>query len=220
MSSRSLAARLGLSRADAARLTALRSPERIQTFIDRLPTNFEPNGDTCHSVVQTLRHGRAHCIEAAMLAACALWLNGQRPLLMDMQAIDDDDDHVVALFKRGDHWGAISKSNHVWLRWRDPVYRNLRELALSYFHEYVKGSRKTLRRYSMPYDLRRMDPKHWVTNEGPCWEVAGAIDEIRHYPLISPAQARLLRLRDDTEVRAGQLVQYARPAPPGGKRKA
>lgn len=202
--------RLGLNAEAAAILARLGTPERIQDFVTALPTNFEPNGDTCMSVADTLRHGRAHCIEGAFVAACALWVAGYPPLLMDFQA-EGDDDHVIALFRRDGCWGAISKTNHIWLRWRDPIYKNLRELAMSYFHEYVMGPKKTLRRYSLAYDLRRLDPKLWVTNPDDCWDVALAVDACRHYPLITRAQARRLRLRDAMEVKAGKMLETAAP---------
>lgn len=205
------AERLGLSPSHYRTLKRLRSPERIQDFVTSLPTNFELKGDTALSVSETLRQGHAHCLEGAFVAACALWIAGLPPLLMDLQADASDDDHVVALFRRDGHWGAISKSNHVWLRWRDPVYRTLRELALSYFHEYVLRDRKTLRRYSRAYDLRRLDPKLWVGRDDNCFDVADWVDDCRHYPLVTPAQARRLRRRDDMEVKAGRLLEYAAP---------
>jgi hypothetical protein len=202
--------KVGLSRTHAATLARLSTPERIQDFIDRLATNFESDGATCLSVAGVLRQRHAHCIEAAYVAACALWVNGQPPLVMDLQARGDDD-HVVALFRRGRHWGAISKSNHVWLRWRDPIYRSLRELAMSYFHEYVMADRKTLRRYSRAFDLSRFDPKLWITNEDNCWDVGAAIDDTRHYKLLSDGQARRLRRRDKIELRAGSLTAFTAP---------
>jgi hypothetical protein len=205
------ARKLGLSRSHAAVLAKLSAPEKIQDFIASLPTNFEPAGDTCLSVVEALRQRRAHCIEAAFIAACALWINGERPLLMDFQSGGGDDDHVIALFRHGRHWGAISKSNHIWLRWRDPIYRSPRELAMSYFHEYVLGPKKTLRTYSRPYDLSRHDPAAWVTNPKDCWDVAEAVDNSRHFPLVTAAQARRLKPRDAMEVRAGKIVEYAAP---------
>ncbi|MGE5540639.1 MAG: hypothetical protein ACM30I_18630 [Gemmatimonas sp.] len=209
MSRQALAAalKLGVPKREAARLARLDTPEKIQDFLTAMPTNFEPDGDTCRSVVATLRYGRAHCIEAAFIGACALWIHGEPPLLMDLRAAKDDD-HVVVLFRRSDRWGAISKSNHIWLRWRDPVYCTVRELAMSYFHEYVTGPRKTLRAYSRPIDLRRFDPKLWVTNGDHCWDVGAACDDARHYPLITPAQAKRLRPRDAMEVRAGKLLQF------------
>jgi hypothetical protein len=208
---RDLAARLGLNAEERRILARLKTPELIQDFITALPANFERKGGTCLSLRGALRARHGHCIEAAFIAATALWLNGERPLVMDFQASREDDDHIVALFKRNGCWGAISKSNHVWLRWRDPVYRSLRELAMSYFHEYTKFNRKTLRTYSRPVDLRRFDPALWITNEDDCWDVAGALDDAPHYRLITPAQARRLRKRDTIEMRANNLRQYKAP---------
>ena len=207
---RARALKLGLAPRHARRLAALDTPERIQDFVTALPTNFEPGGDTCLSVAEALRQNRAHCIEGAFVAACALWIHGQPPLLMDFQA-DSDDDHVVALFRRGGCWGAISKSNHIWLRWRDPVYRSLRELAMSWFHEYVRGPRKTVRRYSVAIDLRRFDPARWVTATDDCFDIAEKVDSVRHYEMVTLAQSRRLKRRDALERRAGLLVDTKPP---------
>ena len=204
--------KLGLSRAQAARLARLGTPEKIQDFVNAIPINFEPGGDTCLSVSEAMRRRRAHCIEGAFVAAAALWMHGKPPLLMDLKA-KGDDDHVVALFRHGRYWGAISKSNHVWLRWRDPIYRNLRELAMSYFHEYVSKRSKTLWSYSVAFDLRRFDAaESWAGGRESCWDVADALDEARHYPLITSAQAGKLRHRDIIEIRAGKLLDYKAPA--------
>ncbi len=201
-------AELGLSAAEGRVLKDLRTPQRIQEFIvDGLRTNFEEQGDTLRSVQGVLKHRKAHCIEAAFTAACALWLAGDPPLLMDLEA-KGDTDHVVTVFRRDGCWGAISKSNHVWLRWRDPVYRTLRELAMSYFHEYTNEGIKTLRTYSVPVDLRRFPANSWITNKDDCWEVGAALCDVRHYDMITPAQARSLARRDSTEMRADDLVQY------------
>jgi hypothetical protein len=202
--------RLGLSPSHARTLARLGTPERIQDFATAIPVNFEPEGDTCYSVAETLRRRRAHCIEAALVAACALWMAGERPLLLDFQAIGDDD-HVAALFRRGSCWGAISKSNHVGIRWRDPVYRTVRELGMSYFHEYTRRGKKGLRYVSRPYDLRRHDPGAWVTGRGPCWDVAEALDASPHLALVSPAQARRLRRRDALERVSDEIVQMRAP---------
>lgn len=203
-----LGQKIGLTRGEASLLAKLDTPEKIQDYIGSLPSNAEKNGDTCLSVREVLRQGHAHCIEGAFVAAAAFWINGQPPLLMDMKA-EGDDDHVIALFKHHGHWGAISKSNHVWLRWRDPVYRSLRELAMSYLHEYVSDtSRKSLRSYSASFDLRRQDPALWVTNADSCWDVAWNLDQSRHYPLITRQQARRLRPHDRMERKAGKLLEY------------
>ena len=202
---------LGLTRTEFAILKRLSTPHKIQDFVSSLRANFERKGDTCLSVRQVLRRHHAHCIEGAMLAACTLWIHGEPPLLLDLKAVHDFD-HVVALFRRRGCWGAISKTNHVQLRYRDPVYRTLRELAMSYFHEYTnKKGRLTLRSYSRAFDLRKVNPQLWVTNGSDCWDIPEMLDEIRHYPLVTGKQARILYRRDAMERKVGALLQYQAP---------
>lgn len=202
---------LGLSRAEYALLRRLDTPEKIQHFLYGLKQNFEPDGDSCNSVRVVLERRRAHCIEGAMLAACALWIHGEPPLLLDQQA-ERDFDHVVALFRRKGCWGAISKTNGIGLRWRDPVYRSLRELSMSYFHEYYnRHDRKTLRTYSRPFDLRRLKPSQWVTAQDGAWDLIDALEATRHYRLVTRAQQRALARRDPFERVVGNLLQYRKP---------
>ena len=199
---------LGLTKAEYAILNRLSTPHKIQDFVSALRINFEHNGDTCLSVRQVLQRRHAHCIEGAMLAACALWIHGEPPLLMDLRA-KHDFDHVVALFRRGRCWGAISKSNHPQLRYRDPVYLSLRELSMSYFHEYTnKKGRLTLRSYSRSFNLHKVNPRLWVTNGSDCWEIPEMLDKVKHYPLVTARQVHLLYRRDAVERKAGELLQY------------
>lgn len=204
-----LARRLGLTPAECGILAPLDTPERIQEFLYAIPSNDEPDGETVLSVREVLRQRRAHCIEGAFVAACALWLHGQPPLLMHLACAVSDHPHVVAVFRRGRCWGAISKTNGVRLRYRDPVYRSLRELAMSYFHEYTdRRGERTLRSYTRPYDLRRVDPALWVTNPEDCWEIHDKLAALRHVPLLTPAQARRLSRLDPFERRINRLQQY------------
>jgi len=206
---------LRLTRAEFAILGRLDAPQRIQLFLNAIPANHEIGGETILSVREVLRQRRAHCIEGAFVAACALWIHGESPLLMFMDCDTSDHPHVLALFRRGRHWGAISKHNGAQLRYRDPVYRSLRELAMSYFHEYFdKRGRKTLRSYSGAFDLRRIDPTLWVTSEKACQEVNDRLTRLRRYSLVSSNQARLLSRRDNFEREAAKLVQYPRATPP------
>ena len=201
---------LGLPPVAEARLARLRSPERIQSFVSRIPWNSEPDGHTARSVVGVLEHNAAHCIEGALVAAAALALAGHPPLLMDMGAARGDVDHVVALFRRRGLWGAISKSNSPLLRYRDPIYRSLRELSLSFFPQYVKGRRKTLRTYSVSVDLRKHDPALWVTHDGPvCQEIVDILTAARHFPIVPPEAASDLRPIDEIE-RQGALLNEHR----------
>lgn len=202
---------LGLSRASAQRLARLTTPEDVQDFVISIPMNFEPDGWTARSVEGVLRANEAHCIEAALVAACALAMAGRPPLLMDMGAAEGDDDHVIALFRRGRYWGAVSKSNGPYLRWRDPIYRSLHELAVSYFPEYVKNRRKMLRTYSVSVDLRRVDPALWVTREKSCKEVIDMLTGARHFNLVPPGQVRRLRCVDEVEAEAFKMAEYTDP---------
>src|SRR5215475_13248686 len=202
---------LGLSPGEFAALRRLTTPAKIQAFLNATPINHELDGETILSVREVLRQRRAHCIEGAMLAACALWVHGEPPLLLDLRA-ERDYDHVVALFRRGRCWGAISKTNPALLRWRDPVYRTLRELSMSYLHEYAnKRNQKTLRSYAGPFDLRCFAPEVWVTNGKNCWDVGSTLDDLRHRPLLTRKQARGLRLRDAVERKAGAVNGHRPP---------
>ena len=202
---------LGLKGRDYALLRRLDTPQKIQAYLHDLRQNFEADGQTCRPVREVLRTRRAHCIEGAMLAAAALWVQGEPPLLLDMRA-ERDFDHVVALFRRNGRWGAISKTNGIGLRWRDPVYRSLRELAMSYFHEYYNGrAHKTLRDYSVPFDLRRIDSAAWVSGTKNCWLVGEKLDEIRHFKLVNGRHLKSLTRRDPFERRIGVLGQYRKP---------
>jgi hypothetical protein len=203
---------LGLSAAEFAVLRRLDSPQKIQRFLYSLAQNFELDGDSCRTVREVLRARRAHCIEGAMLAACALWIHGEPPLLLDMRA-ERDYDHVVALFRRHGRWGAISKTNGIGLRWRDPVYRTLRELAMSYFHEYTnRRDHKTLREYSVPYDLRRLAPAVWVAGKAEhAWLVADELDRLRHFSLVRKNNMKHVVRRDPFEREAFANLQYRVP---------
>jgi len=202
---------LGLAQAEFAALRRLDTPQKIQAFLHELSQNWEVDGETCRPVAEVLRTRRAHCIEGAMLAAAAFWIHGEPPLLLDMRA-EQDFDHVVALFRRNGCWGAISKTNGIGLRWRDPVYRTLRELAMSYFHEYYnRRSHKTLREYSLPYDLRRLDPAIWASGTQHAWRVCEALDELRHFRLVDRRLLKAVVRRDPFERRVGGLAQYPKP---------
>jgi len=203
---------LGLTRAEFSVLRKLVTPQKIQAFVNAIPINHEVGGETILSVRQVLAQRRAHCIEAAFVAACALWIHGEPPLVMHLDCAPSDDPHVVALFRRGGAWGAISKSNGTHLRHRDPIYRSLRELALSYFHEYFdKRGRRTLRSYSIAFDLRRIDPGLWVTRDSKCEEADVRLAGLRHYALVPPRARRLVSPLDAFEQRAAAIVEYPRP---------
>src|SRR5258708_7549228 len=163
---------LGLSAKEFSLLSRCDTPQKIQAFLNAIPINHELTGETILSVREVLRQRRAHCIEGAFVAACALWIQGDPPLLVHLDCDLSDYPHVIAVFRRKDCWGAISKTNGTPLRYRDPVYRTLRELAMSYFHEYFnKKYQKTLRSYSTTIDLPKVDCALCVTSETACIEI-------------------------------------------------
>jgi hypothetical protein len=193
-------------------LKRLSTPIKIQDFLDSLPMNFEREKETLQSPARVLRSRASHCFEGALLAAAALWANGESPLLMDLTVRKgSDDDHVVALYKRHGYWGAISKTNHAQLRFRDPVYRSPRELALSYFHEWFLDStgEKTLRAYSRPFDLAKLGTG-WISAAEDLWEIDRALAKSSHLPLLPRNNARFIRRADAMERRAGKLVEWDR----------
>lgn len=204
----------GLNRRELRMLAPLETPIRIQDFLDTVPCNLEKTGQTYRSPRRSLRDGKMHCLEGALVAAVALWIHGRPPLLLDLKT-DDDVDHVVALYRVGRCWGAISKTNHATLRFRDPVYRTLRELALSYFHEYFddRTGRKLLTSASArAFDLRRHG-EGWVTAEEDLHAIAEALDEAAHVRLVPRASAAHLREADAMERKAGRLLEWRRNDP-------
>lgn len=200
----------GLTREEHLFIKKLSTPEKVQDFLETVPINFEPEGDTCRSPRRVLRERRAHCIEGALLAALAFWIQGERPLIFDLRSMTHDHDHVVALFKKYDRWGAVSKTNHAVLRYREPVYKTVRELAMSYFHEYFDDSgKKTLREFSKkPFDLSKYKDLSWITSEEDLWFIPSDLDDAPHEQILVRGQR--LRLAELLEREAGKLVQWRR----------
>jgi hypothetical protein len=173
-----------LTSKEARLLRSLSTPWKIQKYLDGLSYNKEPNGETCRSPRRTIRDRTAHCFEAALLAAAALKINGKPPLILDLESVRDDD-HVITIFRVDRLWGAMAKSNYSGLGFREPVYRSLRELVMSYFEHYynLKGE-KTLRGFSRPVNLSRFDHLHWITTEEDVWEIPEYLTTISHTPIL------------------------------------
>jgi len=190
----------GLSAGDVRTLRALKTPARVQKFIDALEYQY---ADTAWSPARVLRERKGHCLEGALLAAAALRVNGYPPLVMDLESVHDDD-HVIALYRERGLWGGVAKSNFAGLRFRPPVYRTLRELALSYFASYynLRGE-YTLRAYSRAVNLKRLDGRHWMTAEEDVWCVPEALIAARHYALVPDKVTRSLPRLDRRSFEAG-----------------
>ncbi len=183
-----------LNKKEETILRSLNTPCKIQDFLDTLAINFEKNGESYMSPRRTLATRTAHCFEGALVAATAFFMHGEAPLLMDLKTNNDDIDHVVALYKRNGYWGACSKTNHAVLRYRDPIYKTTRELALSYFHEYYLGKtgEKTLISYSRPFSLKKFG-ESWITSPLNLWGIMHALDKSPHYALVPSINKRLMR---------------------------
>jgi hypothetical protein len=184
----------------------LSSPSKIQDYLNGLRFNFK---DTCYSPQTVVEKREAHCAEGAIFAAAALQRIGFRPLIVDMEAAAHDFDHMVAVYQINGRWGAISKTNHAVLRFRDPVYNSIRELAMSYFHEYTdKKGYKTLRTFSLPFDLSRYDKRGWETSKEDVWYIIHDVIDRPHRKMLWHGQAKSLRRIDPIERQAGEIVEW------------
>jgi hypothetical protein len=195
-----IAAVEGFARAELRKLRAFKEPHGIQKFLDSLPYHL---GTTAWSPRRVLREGTAHCLEGAIFAAAALRAIGRPPTIIDFEA-EQDTDHVLAVFRERGHWGAIAMSNYTGCRYREPVYRTLRELAMSYFEVYynLRGDR-TLRTFSRPVNLARFDERDWMTTEKDVWFIPEYLLTIPHTPLLTGAMTRRLHRLDKRSFDAG-----------------
>lgn len=205
---------LGFTKKEKDLIKKLNTPAKVQDFLNKLKFNFEKqNGrtvETLRSPLFTLRHKEAHCFEGALLGAYVLSRHGHRPYLLHLGATKSDYDHVVAPFKIGGFWGALSKTNHAVLRYREPVYKNIRELAMSYFHEYfLDNGEKTLRQYSALLNLNIFE-KNWEILEGSLWGIDDELDKIKHYDIFPRGTLGKLRKADKIEIQAGKITEYKR----------
>jgi len=181
------------TRSELRKLRSFKTPHGIQQFLDDIPYHL---ADTAWSPRRVLAEKTAHCLEGSIFAAAALRAIGYPPLLLDFEAVNDTD-HVIAVFRENNCWGAVAKSNFTGCRWREPIHRTLRELAISYFNTYVNLRReRTLRRFSVPVDLKRFDSRHWMVTDKPVWFIVYHLFRIRHFPLITPAMAKRLHRAD------------------------
>lgn len=185
-----------------ALLRTLDSPGKIQDFLDSL--DYNPDYE-CRSPRWVIRRRKAHCFEGALFAAAALRFIGFKPLLVDMKAYNDDD-HVIAVFKINGQWGAVAKSNFTVLRFREPVYRSVRELIMSYFDFFynTKGE-KTLRSYSRPLDLSMFDNRQWETTDDDLEFIGDKLEKIKHYPVLTDEMVTSLNRVSEVVLKAGLI---------------
>ena len=192
-----------LTRAEVALLRRLSTPDKVQRYLDDLTYNLEKGGDTVRSPRRVMRDRTAHCAEGAFFAAAAFRVNGRPPLIVDLEA-DNDDDHVLAVYRERGLWGSVATSKFSGLRFRAPVYRTVRELVMSYFEDYFNwDGDRTLRAYSRPLSLARFDRINWMTAEEDLWPVVEWLSVAHHIPLVGRAVANRLQRVDRRSYRAG-----------------
>jgi hypothetical protein len=200
---------------EQATLRRLDAPHKIQGYIDALKPNYGLQGDSHMSPRRVMATGMAHCTEGAMFAAACLLFHGRDAWLMDLRAIPADQDHVVCLFREHGRWGAMSKSNHIVLRWRDPIYASPRELAMSYAHEYfTSAGRKSLISFSRPFSLTRYAPARWVIAEEELDWLMERLDDSRHELLAPPSVLRRRRRATAFERDVVEALEYPDPRKP------
>lgn len=201
----------GYSKEEVVLFRRLSTPVKIQDYLNSLPFNFEKNGQTCLSPREVIKNKTAHCAEGAIFASAVLEFYGYKPLIMDLRSTIKpyDYDHVLAVYKKDGYLGAISKTNHAVLRYREPVYKSIRELVMSYFHEYfLDNGKKTLREYSDLLNLNKFNKLKWRTTEEQLFEIPAYLDDIKHHKILTPKQTKNLRLADKVEIEAGKIREY------------
>ena len=190
---------------------SLDTPHKIQDFLNTLKRKKGSGEPIVRSPRLVLQERSANCMEGALLAAAVLMHHGKRPFLLDLRIgskIKNDSDHVVTLFKEQGCWGALSKTSHAVLRYREPIYKNMRELAPSYFHEYfTDDGKKNLRSFSKPYDVKKHFKTAWVTSEDDQYEIAAALDDSPHTSILTKHMEKNLRRADRIEIAAGKLTE-------------
>lgn len=191
-------------------LKTLSSPAKIQDFLNALEYRVVGDNETCSSPRTVLKERKAQCIEGAMFAAAALRFHGYPPLIVDLEASPTDLDHVIAVFQINGYWGALSKTNHGILRYREPIYRSIRELVISYFHEYFLQTTgaKTLRNFSRPINLSKFDKQSWETTTENIWFIPEYLITIPHTPLLTKSQISRLRKADEIEKKMGEITEW------------
>ncbi len=184
-------------------LRVMNTPPKIQAFLDGLPYS---RGKGYRCPLRVLRERRAHCFDGALFGAAVLRRLGHRSVILNLVANREDDDHLLALYRYDAHWGAVAKSNFIGLRFREPIYRNLRELVMSYFEQFYNADhKKTLRSYTIPLNLKSFDKLNWMSSDGPLERIGQRLDEIRRIPILTHRMIVGLSPVDQRSYQAGLL---------------
>ncbi len=200
-----------LSKSELLVIKKLNTPHKVQDFLDKMPFNFEKTGETYMSPRRVLREKKMHCFEGAVFAALCLRYHRFENYLLDFKVknLKKDSDHTVCLFKVGKFWGAISKTNHSVLRYRDPIYKTPRELAMSFYHEYFLDSgEKTLSSFSKPFDIWKKFGTDWVIAEKDLDEIAETLDKSPHFNFVPKENSKFIRKAGNTEIKGASITEW------------
>ncbi|MFH0804120.1 MAG: hypothetical protein V1896_00775 [Candidatus Zambryskibacteria bacterium] len=200
----------------------LNTPQKVQNFLDKVPFNFEEGGETYWSPQKALRKGKMHCFEGATFACFCLKQHKIENYLMDLKVknLKKDSDHTLCIFRINKFWGAISKTNHSVLRWRDPIYKTPRELALSYFHEYfLDNGEKSLASFSKPFDIWKKFGTDWIRGEEDLDEIAEALDKSPHVDFVSKKNKKFVRKVGKTEIKGAAVTEWQKKGKNGRIKK-
>ncbi|OGI60227.1 hypothetical protein A2814_02750 [Candidatus Nomurabacteria bacterium RIFCSPHIGHO2_01_FULL_38_19] len=204
---------LAFTKKEKALMQKLNTPAKVQDFLNELRFNFEKNGDTLKSPIMVLREKNANCFEGALLGAYILSHYGSMdftPYVLCLKVAKEDYNHVITPFKINGLWGALSKTNHAVLRYREPIYKNIRELAMSYFHEYfLSNGKKTLRTYSELFNLNTLK-NGWAISDKALWHIDKKLDKIKYYNIVPKFHIKKLRKADKVEIKAGKIMEWIR----------
>lgn len=189
----------------------LNNPQKVQDFLDKIPFNFEEKGESYWSPKKVLEQNKAHCFEGAIFACACLQKLKIKNYLMDLKVknLKKDSDHTLCIFKINGFWGAISKTNHSVLRWRDPIYKNYRELAMSYYHEYFLDSgEKTLKSFSRPFDIWQKFGTSWIKQEEDLDKIAEKLDQSPHINFVPKKNKKFIRPAGQTEIKGAAISEW------------
>jgi hypothetical protein len=196
-----------LSKTEYEQVTLLISPVKIQAYLDETPYSSD---DFYRCPRRVIQDRKAHCFDGALFAAAMLVRIGFPPLILELLPNTRDDDHLLAVYRRYGHWGAVAKSNFVGLRYREPIYKSIRELVMSYFEQYYNTAReKTLRGYTIPMNLKGFNSLNWMIKDEPLDLIANRLDEIRRFTILSKRMEKNLAFIDERSYSTGLMGSNA-----------
>jgi len=192
------------TKSELAKLKNLNTLEKISNHLESMPYDAY-DGYRC--VKETLGLGKAHCAGGALLAAACLWYHGFEPCLVSLEA-EKDDSHFICVYTINGYWGSLSKSNFTTLRSRDPVFKTVRELIMSYWNFYFNlEGYKSLRTFTRPITLSQSDGNtEWLDGIGKDLDWVDEIfEDKKEYSLVPKTQLKYMLTANKSQLNASLL---------------